>query len=676
MYAMLRPALDESRMPVPKLVHLLLFSGFYVLAAAVGQWLILVPGHSATLWPPSGLFLGVLLVCSRRSWPTLVVVGWFTDLFAGYGIYSFPLPVAASVALGNTAEAVCGAYLVRSCCGTPFRFSGVSDVLGLALLAAAGSPMISATVGAATMAWTHRQPFLEVWPMWWVGDAIGVLIVAPLVLVVLRFNTWWHEAWVRRWEVASGIGAFAVVAFLAMSGRFPFVFIGLPILLWAALRFGQPGAAFAQVGLAAVVIRNTLLGQGIFANPSLTPEMAAIMLQFFLCVACVSSLLLAALNEQRQIHLRELERTLQDLESQIEERKLAQAALLDSRERLRAILNAASDAIITINHQGIIQSINAATERMSGYSAHELVGHNVSLLVPEPYHLYHDGYLARYLRTKEPRVIGIGREVQLRRKDGSLMPADLAISEVEHLGLFTGILRDISQRKQLEREVVEVAADEQRRLGQELHDGLGQELTALNLIAGYVQQVLVQCNGRSPAEPKNMSVSGHDFDRIRQAVENLCKNLQAAQRHLRDLARGIMPVQIDAEGLRSALQELAASIHDSERLTCELEYPSNTHLVSNSAATHLYRIAQEAVNNAVKHSQATRIVISLRQNGNTTLEVTDNGIGVSPIITRGDHSIGMGFRTMQYRASVIGGNLQVDRSEQGGTTVRCTLTGS
>jgi PAS domain S-box-containing protein len=120
--------------------------------------------------------------------------------------------------------------------------------------------------------------------------------------------------------------------------------------------------------------------------------------------------------------------------------------------RTAAILDSAVDSIVTIDARGRIESVNPATERLFGYAASELVGHNVSILMPPPYRDEHDGYLARYLRTGERRIIGIGREVVARRKDGSLFPVDLAVSEVPLAGerLFVGTIRDVTARKQLE----------------------------------------------------------------------------------------------------------------------------------------------------------------------------------------------------------------------------------
>ena len=180
------------------------------------------------------------------------------------------------------------------------------------------------------------------------------------------------------------------------------------------------------------------------------------------------------------------------------ERKRAEERLRASEARMQAILTTAGDAIITMNIDGIIQSANPASERMFGYTAAEMIGHNVALLMPSPYREEHDGYLRRYLQTGEKRIIGAGRELLARRKDGSVFPIHLVVSETEERKLFTGILRDMTEYKRLEREVVEVASKAQKRIGQDLHDSVAQELTALNLLAKDLAETL-------RADPANAS---------------------------------------------------------------------------------------------------------------------------------------------------------------------------
>lgn len=132
------------------------------------------------------------------------------------------------------------------------------------------------------------------------------------------------------------------------------------------------------------------------------------------------------------------------------------AASRDSSMRIQSILDTVVDGIINIDERGIVKTANPAAERIFGYAAAEMIGHNIMMLMPEPYHSEHDGYLGDYVATGEARVIGIGREVMGRRKDGSTFPMDLAVSEMRlnDERRFTGVVRDITERKEAENAIV------------------------------------------------------------------------------------------------------------------------------------------------------------------------------------------------------------------------------
>ncbi|UEM23115.1 PAS domain S-box protein [Skermanella mucosa] len=150
--------------------------------------------------------------------------------------------------------------------------------------------------------------------------------------------------------------------------------------------------------------------------------------------------------------VRSLQATLQDTQAAVAER---QSALSEVEARSAAILEAAVDGIITIDEHGCIQSFNRAAERIFGYASEAVIGRNVHILMPEPYHSEHDGYLANYAATRQPRIIGIGREVEGQRQDGSTFPMDLSVGESRLGGrrLFAGIVRDITEKKKIEEQL-------------------------------------------------------------------------------------------------------------------------------------------------------------------------------------------------------------------------------
>ena len=335
-------------------------------------------------------------------------------------------------------------------------------------------------------------------------------------------------------------------------------------------------------------------------------------------------------------------------------RKPAETALRDSEERLRAILNTAVEGIITIDERGIIESVNPAAEKIFGYTTAELVGKNVSLLMPPPFREAHDGYLVNYLRTGQAKIIGIGREVVGRRKDGTDFPMDLSVSEVRLADrrLFTGFVRDITERKRLEREILEISHREQLRIGQDLHDGLSQQLAGIELMCEVLEQKLAS---KAKAEADR---AGEIARHVREAIT-----------HTRSLARGLSPVQLDANGLMSALQELAVNVEKMFKIECRFQCDEPILVQNNEAATHLYRIAQEAINNAVKHGKAKRITITFQPMGDKHgLLVTNDGVAF-PNDAR--PSRGIGLRIMNYRAGEIAATLQIRSDREKGTTVVC-----
>ena len=324
-------------------------------------------------------------------------------------------------------------------------------------------------------------------------------------------------------------------------------------------------------------------------------------------------------------------------------------------QQIRAILDATPDAVVTIDQSGKIVTFNQSATRLFGYSADEAIGQSVTILVPPGERPQYEAYLSRYRQTREPRLIGKPQEVTAFHKDGALIPVQLSVIEIEHLGLFAGFIHDMTVAKTLQEEILNIAMLEQRRIGQELHDGTQQELTGLGLLAHGLGEALSR-----PGSEEEAKLAARLADGIAQA------NL-----HVRSLAHGLVPVPVDAESLPAALGELAKSTRENYSLACRFDCPEPVRVGDATTATHLYRIAQEAVGNAVKHAKADAISIRLaRTESDLVLEVADNGVGIAP----GKPQLeGAGLRLMEYRCAVIGGRFTVRRKEGGGTLVACTI---
>jgi len=340
------------------------------------------------------------------------------------------------------------------------------------------------------------------------------------------------------------------------------------------------------------------------------------------------------------------------IQRDIAARKINERAVHDREERLRAVLDTAVDAIITINRRGIITQANPTTERMFGYSKAEMIGQNVNMLMPSPYHEQHDGYIANFLRTGQAKIIGSRREASGLRKDGSTFPIELAVSQIDHLQEFTGIIHDISERKEMERHMDETRVDERRQLSQEIHDGVGGSLTGVGILAKTLQ---LKLEAQHSPEAK--------------LAHELTQHIRDAHLQLRAISRGLMPVDVLPNGLVPALRCLAADVDKASKTACEFKVSGEIHIEPIDHANHLYRIAQEAVSNAVRHAGATKIIISLQAQGPLiTLTIQDNGVGIQEST---DVGAGMGLRTMRYRANRIGAILQLVQNSHGGTAVQC-----
>lgn len=215
---------------------------------------------------------------------------------------------------------------------------------------------------------------------------------------------------------------------------------------------------------------------------------------------------------------------------------------------------------------------------------------------------------------------------------------------------------NVTQRKQLEREVVEIASLEQHRIGQDLHDSVGQELTALNLLAGDLAESL-------RTSPKNGS----------KLIEQIVQGLKRSQRELRAVMRGLLPVAVDSEGLMAALSDLAERTRQEGKAMCTFECSKPVSVADNLTSTHLYLIAQEAVHNAIKHGQPKHVSITLKSDDHLLLSVRDDGTGVTALPT--EHRGGLGLRIMRNRAAIIGATLTIQPAQPTGAVVTCVLAG-
>src|SRR3984893_14241111 len=215
-----------------------------------------------------------------------------------------------------------------------------------------------------------------------------------------------------------------------------------------------------------------------------------------------------------------------------------------------------------------------------------------------------------------------------------------------------GVGFDITERKSLEEAILDISAKEQRRIAQDLHDGLGQHLTGIAFLSKVLQEKLSDRSLPEAVEAAKI------VQMVNQAIDNT-----------RQLARGLHPVAVEPQGLMSALKKWANEVEDLFHITCIFRCDKEIYIHDGNLATHLYRIAQEAVNNAIRHGKSKTIVLSLSgRNGTATLTIQDDGDGFP---TKPSSQPGVGLSIMNYRADMVGGSLKVQPNESHGVTVTC-----
>lgn len=328
----------------------------------------------------------------------------------------------------------------------------------------------------------------------------------------------------------------------------------------------------------------------------------------------------------------------------------------EAEARLRAILETAVEGIIVIDHHGLIQLFNRSAERIFCYKEAELIGHKINVLMPSPDREMHDRYIGDYARTRVARIIGIGREVRGMRKDGSTFPMTLAVSEIGDGSKkqYVGIIRDISERKRLEDGLVMATENERQIIGQELHDTLSQQLTAISLMAKALERKLAD---QFPGGRDEAAVVA---EMARDAV-NVAKRL----------AHGLFPTELDRHGLAAALEELADNNQQLFKKECRYSGVRARLELPRPVERHLYRIAQEASSNAIKHSGGRRIEINLEASPvELLLTITDDGCGLPHHTQPGK---GMGLAIMKYRSGMINATLTISPGLRSGTKVVCRL---
>lgn len=333
----------------------------------------------------------------------------------------------------------------------------------------------------------------------------------------------------------------------------------------------------------------------------------------------------------------------------------AEAEMKALTEQFRAVIETAVDGVLLLDAAGTILLFNPACERLFGCTSDEAVGRSIEMLLPSALLDDYGWPLQTGAPGRRAPALIKGRAAGARTKDGRTVPVEVSVGEAANGGqsAFVAVIHDVSERKQLEATLLDAIGREQRRFADDLHDGLGQDLTGLSLLLGAFARAAA--HGVGPA--------AQDLERAHEVARHAIASC-------RSIAHGLSPVTATQGGLVAGLRALVARLNTGSGPTVDFSSFEATRLgLSPSATEHLYRIAQEALSNALRHAHATAIKVTLDVEATKVrLEICDDGDGVQVGATG---EMGLGLRTMRYRASLLGARFQISPSEPAGTCIVC-----
>jgi PAS domain S-box-containing protein len=619
--------MSPRSLPIGK--WLLTFAAVFSVGA-LGFGLPSLGAHLTLPLLPCGVAVAACIRWGRRMWPSAFAAGIGIDLWTDQSAAA-----ALGVGIGLGGSAALTAWLLERR-GLDPNFSRAQDVPMFILAAAAGMVLIPTfgLLGIYLAGDPHGVVDPLHWVRWWSNSIAGVLLVGPMLVAVSRkslaqFAEHWGEGCLWLLGVAMCVGG--TLTFDAEGvGRPLIVTFALVVVVVGAIRFGLVVAAFGAFLISAAFGLSFAFGRGIFGRLDELAGLATIW-SSSAALTGVALIITALLAERDRAALEQLRA----------ERRYAQ--IFDGSPQPLWVHDRDTLAFLLVNE---------ATVRQYGWSREELLSRRVPVLAPpgslavlpppagsegsdaapEPFETRH--------QTRAGRVLAV--EIWTRAIDLDGRRAELVFA------------CDVTERRALGSALIDAIANEQRRIGQELHDGLGQELTGLALSARALAT-------RAERERQPIAAS---LDQLA-ALAASC--IQAARR----IAQGVSPLS-DADGsLHVALEALAGrSSFGGTVVRFRSRLDSSTTL-DLEARNQLYRIAQEAIQNALKHARARSVEIELWVHANgVSLTINDDGIGLPQA---GSRSGGLGTRTMHFRAGSIGGRLVISNRSVGGVSVNCEV---
>lgn len=649
------PLLPE-RASAPVWQRAVLFGTAFFLLAEAGKFLSVRDSTFISFWLPAGLYVAVLLLNERRSWPWLVLAAFTANL-----VFDLSEGTNAAVALlfclANAVQSVSGAWLVRRFVAERPTLATVKEFIGFMAFAGALSPILGAAIGAATLAaFGLSGSFAQSWNVWWGSNAMAILLISPFVL------TWYSavRADFPRFARPKRLLEAALLTALMLGLTWHLLFVNQGIMtphkgwvaltmLWAGMRFGPLGAAAATLVVSVLIAFFTTQ---FFAG--LTPDQIAsgeyvFVMQTSLAIAALLSWIPAVVMGERNRKMRELS---------------------ESETRLRLAVRASNVGLWIWDIVRDELYISPEWKSQLGYRDDE-----IRPRFAEWRDRLHSEDREKVLPKVRAYLADPGGDYQaefrLRHKDGSYRwiyaRAQVECDAEGRPQRMLGCHIDITDRKraevdlqhslirlqELSRRLLEVEQTERRNISRELHDRVGQNLAAISLALEMIRGQLPD-GSPSPVESQ--------LD-VAQSL------LKTTSQHVRDVMAELRPAALDDYGLIAAFRTYAADYAKRFGVAVTVNGKDPVPRLPLATETELFRIAQEALHNTAKHARAGKVDILLAEaNGRVTLAISDDGVGFD-VTKRPRAAQSWGMTTMRERADAVGALLRVESAPGRGTRV-------
>ena len=667
------------------LVKILILAIIYHLAARLGLMMAYVQANTSPVWPPTGIGLAALLIFGYYLWPGISSGVLLGSLFTGA-----PINLAVGMALGNTLEALVAVYCLKQIIHLHNELDRIQDVVGLILVSFICTT-IGASIGSMTLmvlGYSEWQYFWPIWSTWWIGDLLGALVVAPLLLSWISHPSIQAS---KRSYLEGGILLIllALITWFVFSSLPPsdvfhqaLIYVIFPFVIWAALRFGQRGATIGIALVSGIAIWGTTQGMGPFSLESKNDSL--VLLQTFTAVVSLTALILAAATIERRKATDALRQKADDLATLNDSSK----TFLDNFE-INSIIQTICRLAVTrlgLDIAWIETSNNHAggDNRVIGYGIPQSMLRSLKEKWPEsevdqgmtiPIIKNLDGTpifddvnnsayksYAFFPLLFSNRLIGslrlISKQDGFFTNDNQMLIqsyANLAAVAIQNSLLFDELKRSNKQLHGLSQRLMKAQEEERLHLSRELHDESGQLLTALTVQLGLLDRNLEQ--------PENM----------RDKIEELKNTTNEIQENLHKLAVNLRPASLDHIGLVTTLRQFIAEFNRQYNISVDFEAVGmESKRLPSDVETTIFRIVQESLTNVILHAQAKHVDVLLNlHNQHVVLVVEDDGVGFIPTSLGTQNHLGL--FGMRERVEMLGGIFVIESSPGKGTIIKAEI---